>query len=144
MGTYYTASTIIGYKVSKAGVFASKVVPNCDHKPSASAAFCPSCGARTGTRIIKTSRAEWDKFRYEFIEETKLPFGFVYEEDYDGSMFWIGYGSQIGQDSNEYKGLPFKSSDEIKAVIKEIVAPYTDLFTLDEIDFGVWTIYTGR
>ena len=148
MGTYYTASSIIGYKFErpKAG---QRKVPNCPHNPSTSAAFCPDCGKPVGFHTQLISNSEWEKFRYEFIEERQgggLPKGYKFEQSFDGETCWIGYGAQIGQHSDEFRMTPLKPYTEIQEEITNMLHPFTDvgLFQLETRNFALWTVYTGR
>lgn len=144
MGVYYSAKTIIGYEVRGFHRFNENIVQNCGHNPPSNAQFCPTCGKKVGTHTERETREHWDIFQ-DAMEE-KLPHGLVYEQDFEYSdAFWIGYGSSSIKpgESGMVKVRPF---DEIKTLTLALLEPHikAGLFTLDENNFGIWTIHLGR
>lgn len=146
MGTYYTSSTIIGFKVTPTNIYDTKVVQNCTHNPPADVKFCPTCGKKVGSRVERTRTDAWEEFK-DTANEVGFPKHYVFEEAYesDKGTFWFGYGAQVSRDDDEKK-VPLKPYDEIKAGIAAIMKPWTDigLFVLNDADFGIWALVIGR
>jgi hypothetical protein len=144
MGIYYEATTAIGYKISTNGFYEEIKKPSCNHNPLKNEIFCHTCGLQV--RII-TERKWKDEADYfdAFVNE-KLPKGYAYNTLYDhsGDVCWIGYGSTVSNDGGKMKTLkPYKEiKDEIQAMLKPFID--TNLFVLDDKEFGIWTIYTGH
>jgi hypothetical protein len=144
MGTYYTATTVIGFKVSTKKCYVRRSEPNCSHSPPNNVKFCPQCGVRVGTRDTSYMKPEYsDDFRDEFVNHLRAPF--VYQEHYDGEgdCFWIGYGSHA--DLSETERREPKPYEEIKAEIVAMMEPFTStgLFELKDEDFAIWTLNAG-
>jgi hypothetical protein len=143
MGTYYSATTIIGYKVSKCNAFDTISVPNCEHQHGLSTGFCPECGKKIGVHEIRRYKDEaaWEDF-YHFYNH--LPCPFAYEYDEDRNIFWIGYGQFCDRSAFGFR--PIKPYDEIKDELSAMLKSFTDkgIFVLDDREFGVWTLNLGH
>lgn len=143
MGVYYSATTIIGYQMNR--ILRFDQVPNCGHNPLPNAQFCPTCGSKVGTHMERQQREDWASFE-DRMRDHKLPHDLIFEEDFENTdAFWIGYGNTNIQ-PGESEMVKIRSFFHIKTQTLALLDPYikAGLFTLDEDNFGIWTIHIGR
>jgi hypothetical protein len=146
MGIYYTARTIIGYRLAP-NRFDSTVVPNCPHGIADDAKFCPVCGKAKGTRVKETMRPAWEAFRYQFLE-MQLPDHIVFEDDFENeNHFWIGYhAGSCDEGETDYRPLDLPYLANLKQELDDLLNPFVTvgLFELFDDNFGIWTTNTGH
>lgn len=143
MGTSYDAATVIGYRISMANTYTKTIEPTCPHNPPSDVKFCPTCGVKVGQRKSRKTKDEWWDFTDEFVNDLPDGYVFAHEYDYQGDVFWFGYGSTaVEEDPQRVDPKPY---DEIMREVQEILQPYTDagLFELKTSEFGIWTLLTG-